>query len=142
MVVSSCIVEIPIVAKLVVDNAAMSLLDTATNDLTQLTNKLDLDTAVEMTSISQHSALLLDPSSDSPPVDQTESSVKHLPRKNSSMTSLKPYVQSCSQNASIQLGQSIAPWSTLNASISPLKSSLSMIKVGFQDDIGTARTHR
>ena len=145
--VSSCIAQITIIAKLIVDNAVMSLLDAATNDLAQLINKLDLEAtprSVEMTPSSQYSPLLLDPSSDSTPRDQmtTESPVKDLRRKNSSMTSLKPYAQSCSKNASIQLGQNIAPWSTLNAGISPSKSSLSTIKVDFQDNMGTVRTHR
>jgi serine/arginine repetitive matrix protein 2 len=133
--------------ELIPDNAVISLLDAATNDLAQLINKLDLEAtpgSVEMTPMSQRSPFLLDPSANPPPNNRlaTESPVKALQRKNSSMTSLRPYAQSCSKSTGVQLGQNIAPWSTLNAGISPSKPSPSTIRVNFQDNMATVRTHR
>ncbi|KAH0838886.1 hypothetical protein J3R83DRAFT_7313 [Lanmaoa asiatica] len=129
------------------DNAAISLLDAATNDLAQLINRLDLEAtpgSVEMTPMSQRSPFLLEPFANSPPNNRltAESPVKGLRRKNSSMTSLRPYAQSSSKSIGAQLGQNIAPWSTLNAGISPSKPSPRTIKVNFQDNMATVRTHR
>ncbi|KAF8425040.1 hypothetical protein L210DRAFT_3489659 [Boletus edulis BED1] len=129
------------------DNVVMSLLDAATNDLAQLINRLDLEAtpgSVEMTPISQRSPFVPDPAANSPPNVRltTESPVKAPRRKNSSMTSLRPYAQSSSKNTGVQLGQNIAPWSTLNAGISPSKPSPSTIKIHVQDNMATLRTHR
>jgi serine/arginine repetitive matrix protein 2 len=125
----------------------MSLLDAATNDLAQLINRLDLEAtpgSVEMTPISQRSPFVPDPAANSPPNVRltTESPVKAPRRKNSSMTSLRPYAQSSSKNTGVQLWQNIAPWSTLNAGISPSKPSPSTIKINVQDNMATLRTHR
>ncbi|KAF8122215.1 hypothetical protein EV363DRAFT_1558093 [Boletus edulis] len=129
------------------DNVVMSLLDAATNDLAQLINRLDLEAtpgSVEMTPISQRSPFVPDPAANSPPNVRltTESPVKAPRRKNSSMTSLRPYAQSSSKNTGVQLWQNIAPWSTLNAGISPSKPSPSTIKINVQDNMATLRTHR
>jgi serine/arginine repetitive matrix protein 2 len=147
MTVSSYVAQISTVAEHFADNAAMSLLDAATNDLAQLINRLDLEAtpgSVEVTPISQRSQLLLDPSASSPQnrLLRAESPVQELRRKNSSITSLRPYAQSCSKSTGMQLGQNIAPWSTLNAGISPSKPSPSTIRVNFQDNMATVRTHR
>ncbi|KAH0839407.1 hypothetical protein J3R83DRAFT_137 [Lanmaoa asiatica] len=48
------------------------------------------------------------------PLSIAESPVKGLRRKNSSMTSLRPYAQSSSTSIGVQLGQNIAPWSTIS----------------------------
>lgn len=138
-------IHIPAVNKHFTDNAVLSLLDAATNDLAQLINRLDLEAtpgSVEVTPISQRSLFL--PDASSPPNNRltAESPVKDIRRKNSSMTSLRPYAQSCSKTTGMQLGQNIAPWSTLNASISPSKPSPSTIRVNFQDNMATVRTHR
>jgi len=132
---------------LIADNAAISLLDAATNDLAQLINRLDLEAtpgSVEVTPRSQGRPFLLNPFANSPPNDRltTESPVKGLRRKNSSVASLRPYAQSCSKSTGVQLGQNIAPWSTLNASISPSKPSTSTMRVNFQDNMSTIRTHK
>ncbi|KAF8416855.1 hypothetical protein L210DRAFT_3511592 [Boletus edulis BED1] len=129
------------------NNVVMSLLDAATNDLAQLINRLDLEAtpgSVEMTPISQRSPFVPDPAANSLPNVRltTESPVKAPRRKNSSMTSLRPYAQSSSKNTGVQLGQNIAPWSTLNAGISPSKPSPSTIKINVQDNMATLRTHR
>ena len=68
--------------------------------------------------------------------------MKELRRKNSSFTSLRSYAQSLSKTVGVQLGQNIAPWSTLNASISPSRPSPSTIRVSFQDNPATVRSHR
>ena len=135
------------VTELAPDNAVLSLLDAATNDLAQLINRLDLEAtpgSVEMTPMNQRSPFLLDPSTNSPPNKRltADSPIKGLHRKNSSMTSLRPYTQSRSKTIGVQLGQNIAPWSTLNAGISPSKPSPSTIRVSFQDNMATVRTHR
>ena len=145
--VRSHIVYIRTATELTPDNAVMSLLDAATNDLAQLINRLDLEAtpgSVELTPMSQRSPFLLDPSANLPPNNRstTESPAKGLQRKTSSKTSLRPYAQSCSKTTSVQLGQNIAPWSTLSAGISPSKPSPSTIRVNLQDNMGTVRTHR
>ncbi|KAF8417746.1 hypothetical protein L210DRAFT_3655997 [Boletus edulis BED1] len=58
------------------------------------------------------------------------------------MTSLRSYAQSSSETTGVQLGQNIAPWSTLNAGISSSKPSLSTIKINVQDHMATLWTHR
>lgn len=125
----------------------MSLLDAATNDLAQLINRLDLEAtpgSVEMTPMSHRSPFLLEPCANPPSNHRStaESPVKGLRRTNSSMTSLRPYVHSGSKSIGVQLGQNIAPWSTLNAGISPSKPSPGTIRVNFQDNMATVRTHR
>ncbi|KAF8429851.1 hypothetical protein L210DRAFT_3652038 [Boletus edulis BED1] len=102
----------------------MSLLDAVTNDLAQLINRLDLEAtpeSVEMTPLSQRSPFVPDPATNSPPNVQL-------------MTE--------SPNTGVQLGQNIAPWSTLNAGISPSKPSPSTIKINIQDNMATLWTHR
>ena len=145
--VRSHVAPIRTTTELVPDNAVMSVLDAATNDLAQLINILDLEAtprSVEMTPMSQRSPFLLDPSVHPLPNNRlaAESPVKGLQHKNSSMTSLRPYAQSCSKSTGVRLGQNIAPWSTLNAGISPSKPSPSAIKVNFQDNVATVRSHR
>ncbi|KAG8220621.1 hypothetical protein J3R82DRAFT_2877 [Butyriboletus roseoflavus] len=128
------------------DNAVMSLLDAATNDLAQLINRLDLEAtpgSVEMTPMSHRSQFFLEPCANSSSNNRLtgESPVKGLRRTNSSMTSLRPYVQLGSKSVGVQLGQNIAPWSTLNAGISPSKPSPSTMS-NFQDNMATVRKHR
>ena len=127
------------------DNAVMSLLDAATNDLAQLINRLDLEAtpgSVEVTPTGQRSSFLLEPSANFPPSKRltTESPVKDSRCKNSSMTSLRSYAQSVSKSTGVQLGQNIAPWSTLNAGISPSKPSPSTIRANLEDSMATVRT--
>ena len=134
-------------AGLLADNAAIPLLDAATNDQAQLINRLDLEAtpgSVQVTPRSQCRPFFLNPSANSPPNDRltTEGPVKGLRRKNSSVASPRPYAQSCSKITGAQLGQGIAPWSTLNASISPSKPSSSTMRVNFEDNMSTVRTHR
>ncbi|KIM63052.1 hypothetical protein SCLCIDRAFT_24617 [Scleroderma citrinum Foug A] len=52
-----------------------------------------------------------------------ESPIKSLHSKVTSITLLHPYAQSTLKVGPVQIGQNIAPWSTLNASISPSKPS-------------------
>ena len=105
----------------------MSLLDAATNDLAQLINRLDLEATPGSRDISprsQRSPLDHSDNKSTPRQRLTiESPIKSLRSKVSSITSLRPYAQSTSKVGPVQIGQNIAPWSTLNASISPSKPS-------------------
>lgn len=94
--------------------------------------------------MSQRSQFLQEPFANSPPNNRlmAESPVKNLRRTNSSMSSLRPYAQSRSRSIGVQLGQNIAPWSALNASISPSKPSPGTIRIKSQDNMATIRTHR
>ncbi|KAG9307943.1 hypothetical protein JVU11DRAFT_12818 [Chiua virens] len=129
------------------NDAVMSLLDAATDDLAHLINRLDLEAtpgSVEMTPMSRRSSFLSETPTNSASNNRltAESPVKGLRHKNPSMVSLRPYAQLSSKNTDVQMGQNIAPWSTLNASISPSKPSPGTIRVNFQDNTATVRSHR
>ena len=145
--VRSHVAYIQTTTELIPDNVVMSVLDAATNDLAQLINILDLEAtpgSVEMTPRSQCSPFLLDPSVNPLPNNllTAESLVKGLQCKNSSMTSLRPKVQSCSKSTGVQLRQNITPWSTLHTGISHSKPSPSTIMVNFQNNMASVQTHR
>ena len=123
----------------------MSLLDAATNDLAQLINRLDLEATPGSRDISPRSARLPleHPESKSPRRHTVESPIKSLRAKVASIASLRPYAQSSSKVGPVQIGQNIAPWSTLNASISPSKPSPATIRAKSGSDVPTIRmTHK
>ncbi|KAG6330873.1 hypothetical protein ID866_8216 [Astraeus odoratus] len=131
------------------DIAVLSLLDAATNDLAQLINRLDLEATPGSRDISPRSgrspSLLDHPynrdSSENSP--NMESPVKGLRTNISSISSLRPYGESCPRVGQVQIGQNIAPWSTLNASISPSKHSPATIRGTPNDNASTLRmTHK
>ncbi|KAF9219060.1 hypothetical protein BS17DRAFT_439592 [Gyrodon lividus] len=131
------------------DNGVMSLLDAATNDLAQLINRLDLEAtpgSPDMTPMSQRSPFSLERPNGAPPSKNRltlESPVKGLRANTVSVTSLRPYARSCAKSTGVQLGQNIAPWSMLNAGISPSKPSPSTIRIRADDNVSTVRlTHK
>ncbi|KIJ60131.1 hypothetical protein HYDPIDRAFT_32553 [Hydnomerulius pinastri MD-312] len=130
------------------DNAVISLLDAATNDLAQLINRLDLEATPgtpDMTPMSRRSPFSLERSNNMSPSKNRltmESPVKGLRASAASVTSLRPYAMSCSRTTGMQLGQNIAPWSTLNAGISPSKPEPSTIRVRSQDAPTPRPTHK
>ncbi|KAL4064764.1 hypothetical protein V8B97DRAFT_2010772 [Scleroderma yunnanense] len=130
------------------DDAVLSLLDAATNDLAQLINKLDLEATPcsrDMSPRSERSPSALSHPDKSPSQNRRtiESPIKSLRAKVASITSLRPYAQSISKVGSVKIGQNIAPWSTLNASISPSKPSPATIRAKTVDDVPTLRmTHK
>ncbi|KAH7884200.1 hypothetical protein F5I97DRAFT_1671717 [Phlebopus sp. FC_14] len=131
------------------ENAVMSLLDAATNDLAQLINRLDLEAtpgSPDMTPMSQRSPFTLErPGSVSPSKNRLtlESPVKGLRAGGASVTSLRPYAQSSFRPNPVQLGQNIAPWSTLNAGISPSKTPPGTVKLRPKGDVPPMRlTHK
>ncbi|KAH7920517.1 hypothetical protein BV22DRAFT_1133018 [Leucogyrophana mollusca] len=114
------------------DNAVMSLLDAATNDLAQLINRLDLEATPgtpDMTPVGRSPFSLEKLNETSPTKNRLtmESPMKGLRGSMTSVSSLRPYAQSWAKASSPStaqnlIGQNIAPWTTLNASISPSKS--------------------
>ncbi|KAF8839757.1 hypothetical protein BDN67DRAFT_736710 [Paxillus ammoniavirescens] len=128
------------------DNGVMSLLDAATNDLAQLINRLDLEATPgtpDMTPMSQRSPFSLGRQNGATPAKNRltmESPVKGLRANTLSVTSLRPYAQSCSKDAGVRIGQNIAPWSMLNAGISPSKPSPATIRVRSDENTPTLRS--
>ncbi|KAG0697268.1 hypothetical protein DFH29DRAFT_160061 [Suillus ampliporus] len=108
------------------ENAVMSLLDAATNDLAQLINRLDLQATPDMSPMSGRSPSLFASSEAGSPTKHRmtlESPVKGLRPSAASVSSLRPYAKTMSTAAVQSIGQNIAPWATLNAGISPAKPS-------------------
>ncbi|KAI6137090.1 hypothetical protein F5141DRAFT_1230782 [Pisolithus sp. B1] len=121
------------------DNAVISLLDAATNDLAQLINRLDLEATPGSRDISPRSnrspSLLDQPGSPTPSKNRftMDSPVRALRPNVASITSLRPYDKT-STVGQVQIGQNIAPWATLNASISPSKPSPATIRAQPKED--------
>ncbi|KAI6113748.1 hypothetical protein EDD16DRAFT_1802786, partial [Pisolithus croceorrhizus] len=126
------------------DNAVMSLLDAATNDLAQLINRLDLEATPGSRDISPRSnrspSSLDQPGSPTPSKNRLtmDSPVRALRPNVASITSLRPYGKT-STVGQVQIGQNIAPWATLNASISPSKPSPATIRAQPKEDAPTVR---
>ncbi|KAI5994634.1 hypothetical protein EDC04DRAFT_2981974 [Pisolithus marmoratus] len=130
------------------DNAVISLLDAAMNDLAQLINRLDLEAtpgSQDLSPRSNHSPSLLDqPGSTTPSKNccTMDSLVRALHMNVASITSLWPYGQAPTAGQ-VQIGQNIVPWATLNASISPSKPSPATIRAQPREDVPTVRmTHK
>ncbi|KAI5992859.1 hypothetical protein EDC04DRAFT_2984892 [Pisolithus marmoratus] len=130
------------------NNAVISLLDAATNDLAQLINRLDLEATLgsrDLSPRSNHSPSLLDqPGSPTPSKNRCtmDSLVRALRANVASITSLRPYGQAPTAGR-VQIGQNIVPWATLNASISPLKPTPATIRAQPREDVPTVRmTHK
>lgn len=131
------------------DNAVISLLDAATNDLAQLINRLDLEATPgsrDLSPRSNRSPSLLDQHGSPTPLKNRltmDSPVRALRTNVASITSLRPYGQPSSTVGQVQIGQNIAPWATLNASISPSKPSPATIRAKPKEDPPTVRmTHK
>ncbi|KAI6028122.1 hypothetical protein EDC04DRAFT_164044 [Pisolithus marmoratus] len=130
------------------DNAVMSLLDAATNDLAQLINRLDLEATPgsrDLSPRSNRSPSLLDQHGSPTPLKNRctmDSPVRARRANVASITSLRPYGQTPTVGQ-VQIGQNIAPWATLNASISPSKPSPATIRAQPREDVPTVRmTHK
>ncbi|KAI6020976.1 hypothetical protein BKA83DRAFT_4293512 [Pisolithus microcarpus] len=126
------------------DDAVISLLDAATNDLAQLINRLDLEATPGSRDISPRSnrspSLLDQPGSPTPSKNRftMDSPVRALRANVASITSLRPYGKTPTVGQ-VQIGQNIAPWATLNASISPSKPSPATIRAQPKEDVPTVR---
>ncbi|KAF9235707.1 hypothetical protein BU15DRAFT_89481 [Melanogaster broomeanus] len=95
-------------------NAVISILDAATNDLAQLINRLDLEAtpgSPDKTPMNQRSPFSLERPNGCLSGNRLtmESPVKGLRATTVSVTSLRPYAQSCSKGTHVRLGQNIAP---------------------------------
>ncbi|OJA11619.1 hypothetical protein AZE42_05475 [Rhizopogon vesiculosus] len=105
------------------ENAMISLLDAATNDLAQLINRLDLEATPDMTPMSGRSFLPSEVGSPTRHRMTLESPIKALRASAASVSSLRPYAKTVFTAPARSIGQHIAPWATLNAGISPAKPS-------------------
>ncbi|KIK98105.1 hypothetical protein PAXRUDRAFT_725108 [Paxillus rubicundulus Ve08.2h10] len=120
--------------------------DDATNDLAQLINRLDLEATPgtpDTTPMSQRSPFLPGRQNGAIPAKNRltlESPIKGLRANTISVTSLRPYARSSSQNAGVRIGQNIAPWSMLNAGISPSKPSPATVRVRSDENTPTLRS--
>lgn len=118
-----------------IDGAVISLLDAATNDLAQLINRLDLEATPGSSHVTPRSHTSLDYAQSPRMCAVADSPVKALRANVASISSLRPYGQSLMcKTSEVKLGQHIAPWSTLNASISPSKSPPATIRARIKDD--------